>query len=51
MPYVDGAGRIDVDDVMHQIAWYRDHGFLKNAAGAEKIIDRRFVMPMSLAAP
>jgi len=33
---------------MHQIAWYRDHGCLKNAAGAEKIVDKRFVVPMSL---
>lgn len=48
LAYVEG--RIDVDDVMRQIAWYRDHGFLKNAAGAEKIVDRRFVVPMSLAA-
>ena len=46
LAYVEG--RIDVGDVMHQIAWYRDHGFLKNAAGAEKIVDRRFVVPMSL---
>lgn len=48
LAYVDGGGRMDVDDVMHQIAWYRDHGFLKNAAGAEKIVDKRFVVPMSL---
>jgi len=48
LAYVDGGGRMDVEDVMHQIAWYRDHGFLKNAAGAEKIVDRRFVVPMSL---
>jgi NitT/TauT family transport system substrate-binding protein len=47
LAYVEG--RVDVDDVMHQIAWYRDHGFLKNAAGVEKIVDRRFVVPMSLA--
>jgi hypothetical protein len=34
---------------MHQIAWYREHGFLKNAAGAETIVDRRFVVAMSLS--
>ena len=50
LAYVDGGGRMDVEDVMRQIAWYRDHGFLKNAAGAEKIVDRRFVTTMSLAA-
>jgi hypothetical protein len=49
LAYVDGQGRIDVDDVMRQIAWYRDRGFLKNAASAEKIVDRRFVTAMSLA--
>jgi len=51
LAYVDGGGRMDVGDVKHQIAWYRDHGFLKNAGDAEKIIDTRFVVPMSLAAP
>jgi NitT/TauT family transport system substrate-binding protein len=48
LAYVDGQGRIDVDDVMHQIAWYGEHGFIKNAAGSDKIVDRRFVVPMSL---
>jgi len=47
LAYVDAGGRMDVDDVMRQIAWYDDHGFLKNAAGAEKIVDKRFVVPMS----
>jgi NitT/TauT family transport system substrate-binding protein len=49
LAYVDGEGRIDVDDVMHQIAWYGEHGFIKNAAGSTQIVDRRFVVPMSLA--
>jgi ABC-type nitrate/sulfonate/bicarbonate transport system substrate-binding protein len=48
LAYVDGAGRMDVEDVLHQIAWYRDHGFLNNATGAEKIVDKRFVVPMTL---
>ena len=46
LAYVEG--RIDVDDVRHQIKWYGEHGFLKNAADADKIIDKRFVVPMSL---
>jgi NitT/TauT family transport system substrate-binding protein len=49
LAYVDGGGRMDVGDVRRQIAWYRGHGFLKNADDAEKIIDQRFVTPMSLA--
>jgi NitT/TauT family transport system substrate-binding protein len=48
LAYVDGQGRIDVDDVMHQIKWYGEHGFIKNAAGSTQIVDRRFVVPMSL---
>jgi NitT/TauT family transport system substrate-binding protein len=48
LAYVDAGGRMDVEDVLHQIAWYRDHGFLKNVAGAEKIVDKRFVVPMTL---
>ena len=48
LAYVDGQGRIDVDDVMHQIAWYGAHGFIKNAADSAKIVDRRFVVPMSI---
>ena len=49
LAYVDGGGRIDVGDVRHQIAWYREHGFLKGGADSDKIIDQRFVVPMSLA--
>ena len=48
LAYVEG--RVDVDDVLHQIAWYRDHGFIKNAAGAEQIVDRRFVTAMKIGA-
>jgi NitT/TauT family transport system substrate-binding protein len=50
LAYVDGQGRLDVDDVMHQITWYGDHGFIKNAASAGQIVDRRFVTPISIAA-
>jgi NitT/TauT family transport system substrate-binding protein len=49
LAYVDGAGRIDVSDVLHQIAWYRAHGFLKNAVDGDALLDKRFVVPMSLA--
>jgi hypothetical protein len=33
---------------MHQIAWYGAHGFIKNAAESAKIVDRRFVTPMTI---
>ena len=49
LAYVDGQGRIDVSDVLRQIAWYRAHGFLKNAVDGDALIDKRFVVPMSLS--
>ena len=52
LAYVDGAGRLDVNDVLRQIAWYREHGFLKNAVDGATLIDKRFVVPMpSSSAP
>ena len=46
LAYVDGKGRLDVNDVLHQIDWYRAHGFLKNAIDGNKLIDKRFVVAM-----
>ena len=46
LAYVDGEGRLDVKDVLRQIAWYRAHGFLKNPVDGETLIDKRFVVPM-----
>ena len=44
LAYVDGAGRIDVKDVLHQIAWYRAHGLLKNAVDGDTLLDKRFIV-------
>ena len=44
LAYVDGQGRLDVKDVLHQIDWYRAHGFLKNAVDGATLIDKRFVV-------
>lgn len=49
LAYVDGQGRLDVKDVLHQIDWYRAHGFIKNAVDGDALIDKRFVVSMSLA--
>jgi NitT/TauT family transport system substrate-binding protein len=46
LAYVDGQGRLDVRDVLHQIDWYRAHGFIKNAVDGGTLIDKRFVVPM-----
>jgi hypothetical protein len=42
----DSAGRLDVADVRQQIAWYREHGYLKNPIDGDTVIDKRFVVPM-----
>jgi NitT/TauT family transport system substrate-binding protein len=46
LAYVDGQGRLDVKDVLHQIAWYREHGYIKSAVDGDMLIDKRFVVPM-----
>lgn len=46
LAYVDGQGRLDVKDVLHQIEWYRTHGYLKNAVDGNTLIDKRFVVAM-----
>jgi len=43
--YIDGGARLDVQDVLHQVAWYRAQGMLKNDFDAASIMDKRFVVP------
>jgi NitT/TauT family transport system substrate-binding protein len=42
----DAGGRLDVNDVLHQIAWYRSQGMVKGDFDPASVIDRRFVVPM-----
>jgi NitT/TauT family transport system substrate-binding protein len=44
--YVDEGARLDVTDVLHQIAWYKAQGMLKGDVDGEAAIDRRYVVPM-----
>jgi NitT/TauT family transport system substrate-binding protein len=44
--FTDGAGRFDVTDYRHQIAWYKAHGMLKPELDAEAILDRRSIVPL-----
>lgn len=44
--YMDVEARLDVADVLRQVAWYRAQGMLKNDFAAESIIDRRYVVPL-----
>jgi NitT/TauT family transport system substrate-binding protein len=46
VPYVDADARLDVKDVLRQIAWYRSQGLVKGPVEAEAMIDTRDVIPL-----
>jgi NitT/TauT family transport system substrate-binding protein len=41
--YIDPTGKLDMQDLARQIAWYHAQGMLKNSFSADDIIDSRFV--------
>jgi hypothetical protein len=45
--YMDAEARLDVPDVLKQVAWYRAQGMVKNDFDAAGIIDKRYVVPLS----
>jgi len=46
LAYVDGDARLDVKDVLRQIAWYKSEGMIKGEVDGDKIIDKRYVVPL-----
>jgi NitT/TauT family transport system substrate-binding protein len=44
--YVDAEGRLDIKDILHQIAWYKSQNLLKGPIDGEELIDRRYVVPL-----
>jgi hypothetical protein len=46
LAYVDADARLDVKDVLHQIAWYKSEGMIKGEIDGDKIIDKRYVVPL-----
>ena len=42
----DPEARLDVEDVMHQIAWFKSQKMLPADADGAKMIDRRYVVPL-----
>jgi NitT/TauT family transport system substrate-binding protein len=44
--YLDAAERLDVKDVLHQIAWYKTQKLLKPDIDGDAIIDKRYVVPL-----
>lgn len=47
IPYVDADGMLDVQDIFHQIAWFKSQGLVMNEAKGDDIIDKRYVIPLS----
>ena len=46
VPYYDPDARLDVKDVLHQIAWYKSQGMVKPEVDGDQIIDKRYVIPL-----
>jgi NitT/TauT family transport system substrate-binding protein len=44
--YIDPQGRIDVKDILHQIAWYKTEGMLKGEIDGNTIVDHRYAIPL-----
>ncbi len=44
--YMDAQGRLDEEDVLHQIAWYKAQGMVKPEIDGAAIIDARYVVPL-----
>jgi NitT/TauT family transport system substrate-binding protein len=45
VPYIDPDIRIDVQDVQHQIDWYRSQGLMKGEVTTDAILDKRYIIP------
>ena len=46
VPYLDRSARVDVSDVMHQIAWFKSQGMLKDNIDGKEIVDMRYVVDL-----
>jgi NitT/TauT family transport system substrate-binding protein len=46
LAYADPDERVDVKDVLHQIAWFRAQGMLKGDFNPEDLMDRRYLIPL-----
>ena len=46
IPWVDGAARLDVADIVHQLEWFHTQGLLKGDVDAAQVIDARYVVAL-----
>lgn len=45
--YVNAEGKLDVADVLRQIAWYKSQGMVKPETDGASFIDKRYVVPLA----
>ena len=45
-PFCDPEARLDVKDVLHQIAWYKSQSMVRPEVDGQTIIDKRYVTPL-----
>ncbi|HEY1505547.1 MAG TPA: ABC transporter substrate-binding protein [Stellaceae bacterium] len=45
--YDDPDAKLDVKDVLHQIAWFKEQNMLPADADGEKMIDKRYAVPLN----
>jgi NitT/TauT family transport system substrate-binding protein len=46
LAYVDADARLDVTDILRQIAWYKSQGMVKGEIDGDAVIDKRYVIPL-----
>jgi len=46
IPYFDPDARVDVKDILHQIAWYKSQGMVKFDVNGDQMIDKRYAVPL-----
>jgi NitT/TauT family transport system substrate-binding protein len=44
--YVDGDARVDVKDIDHQIAWFKEQKMLKDDVDPAKVMEMKYVVPL-----
>jgi NitT/TauT family transport system substrate-binding protein len=49
--FIDRDARLDIDDVRHQIEWYRGQNMVKGAVDVDAVVDKRYVIPLSPLSP
>jgi NitT/TauT family transport system substrate-binding protein len=46
IPYIDAEGRIDVKDILRQVAFYKAQGLVKADADTSAMLDKRYVVAL-----